>query len=138
MTDVLRHPAYLFRILRGRPATDPEEDLRILRDGSRPLIVSALRYEQGHWRVGTLRLDMSAAEPIVWRWWVRSNRAVPIPAPIDVEGVSAVSGRDRIHVKEYLFRILTVYAGGRSWRLAIPTIDLTLVRAAIMHVNQAV
>jgi hypothetical protein len=138
MTDMVRHPGQLFRIVRGLPATDPVDDLRVLRDGNRPLIVSAFRHDQGRWRQGTLLLEMSAAEPIVWRRWVQPNQAVPIPAPIDVEGVSPVSGRDRTHIKEELFRIMKVHTGGQSWRLAVPTVDVALLRAAIVQANRAV
>jgi hypothetical protein len=123
----------LLRVLRGLPATDPADDLRALSDGSRPLIVSAFRHEQGNWRNGRLTLDTTAPKPITWR--EARKTAQPLPAPIDVEAVRSVTSPDSEWIKAGLFRIITVQAGGQPWRLAIPTVDVELVRAAIAHPN---
>jgi hypothetical protein len=120
-------------VLRGLPATDPVEDLRALFEGHYRLIVGAFRYEDGRWRRGRLTLDAAAADPIIWR--KPRNAREPLTAPIDVEAVRPITTADNRWIKARLFRIITAYSGGQLWRLAVPTVDVELMRAAIGHTN---
>jgi hypothetical protein len=132
-TDLLRHPDQLWRMMRGLPATDPAIDLDDLKRG-RPLIVVARRRDVTRQRGGMLLLHIDADDAIVWQAGGGPRRKPtgwPLSAPIEVEGVAEPGGPDRDQ-----FRILRLRAAGRPWVLVIPTVDIPLVRAAIILANR--
>lgn len=124
LTDVLRVAA------RRRPA-GPGTDIRDLRAGV-PLRVSAFARRGGRFRQGWLVLDPGAADPVVWRAYrARRPERLPVRGPYRVWAVTDVAAPDRRWVKDFLFRVIVLDAGAEHWELAVPTVDVPLVRTAL-------
>jgi hypothetical protein len=124
LTDVLRVAA------RRHPAR-PETDIRDPRAGV-ALRVSAFARRDGWFRQGWLVLDPGAADPVVWQAYrARRPERLPVPGPYRVWAVTEVAAPDRRWVKDFLFRVVVLDAGAEHWELAVPTVDVPLVRAAL-------
>jgi hypothetical protein len=141
LTDLLLHPAQAIRMLRGLPATDPTADLAAFAAG-RPLTVAAHRYD-GSRRLGgrlggRLVLHNDAGPVMVWirRRITSTDAGEEIRTPIEVEAVRAKPETDRWWADSDDFREMSFHAAGQSWTLAVPAIDVALVRTAISEANR--
>jgi hypothetical protein len=120
-----------------RSAKRPADDLRDLQAGV-AIYVSAFPLRAGRFRTGGLVLDLSAPEPVVWREhrpFRSRGPAIPLPVPFDVEAVGPVLGPSSWQINAHLFRMIILYAGGERWAIAVPTIDVDLVRLALAAAN---
>ncbi|MFD8012244.1 hypothetical protein, partial [Streptomyces sp. NPDC059762] len=61
----------------------------------------------------------------------RSGGAVALTAPYHAQGVGPVTGPGSLAVDGAVFRLLSVAAADRYWELAVPAVDVPLVRAAL-------
>ncbi len=134
--DVIRNS---WRARRYHPGGDPEADRAALLAGQ-AFRVAALCRIDGHWRRG--RLDIGG-QPLAVDWKrnavpvARSRRArdakVPTLAPpariVLTRPVGA--GRERLPVNDWLFTVVTISRPDGYEMLAIPTIDVPLVHAAL-------
>ncbi|MFF2774134.1 hypothetical protein ACFVU3_04425 [Streptomyces sp. NPDC058052] len=110
-----------------------EADVAALRGGE-AREVSAFAREGSRLRQGSLILDTGAESPVVWRPYRFPGRAgdgVPLTAPFHVHGAGPVTGPGSASVDRSVFRLLSVQASDRSWELAVPAVDVPLVRAAL-------
>ncbi len=119
--------------LRIRPRGSTGRDLADLLAG-RPLLVSAFHRpdRDSRWHPGRLHLDLSALHPVVWTPWRRpppGRRAEDYRLCPSYE-LSAVQ-ETTSHQLPLFFCVLDLTAGGRSFPLAVPAIDLPLVRRAL-------
>ncbi len=117
--DVLRHAA-------GGPRGSSEADLAAL-DGGTTLLVAAFRRSGSRMRRGQLVLSATA---VAWRpsRLVGYGPAEAIGGPYRIAGVGMVNSTA---VKANLFRAISFEAAGQPWELAVPIIDVPLVRAAL-------
>jgi hypothetical protein len=87
------------------------------------------------WRQGNLTLD---GQTLRWHPFFAVRRdKLRLPSGLDVEQVREVTGRERLHIKEELFRIVACHTGTARVDLGVPTIDVPLVRRAIQRDKQA-
>ncbi|WP_007512674.1 MULTISPECIES: hypothetical protein [Pseudofrankia] len=87
------------------------------------------------WQQGILTLD---GHTLSWtRYFAVRRDRTRLPSGLDVEQVRAVTGTERLHIKEELFRIIVCYTGPGRVDLGVPTIDVPLVRRAIQRDKQA-
>jgi hypothetical protein len=136
-TDLMLHWEQNRRVSRGLPATDPALDLEYLAAGE-PMAVVAHRRDESRLRPGTLILHTQASEPITWfsgRFPRRVGSGLPMRAPIDVNEIREIDGRDKWRVKSWQFIVIDAHAAGEPWTLAVPVIDLDLVLAAFAAVS---
>jgi hypothetical protein len=120
-----------------RPARQPTTDTRDLQAGT-TLEVSAFARRGERFRQGVLVLDLSAPETVVWRahrLFSKRGSTIPLSRPFDVESVIPVSGAGSWRIKRLLFRMIVLRADGELWQLAVPTIDVELVRFALGVAN---
>ncbi|MEU6324431.1 hypothetical protein [Streptomyces sp. NPDC047009] len=139
-TDLMLHWEQNRRVSRGPPATDPTLDLAYLAylAAGEPMAVVAHRRDESRLRPGTLILHTQAGEPITWfsgRFPRRVGSGLPMRAPIDVNEIREVDGRDKWRVKSQQFIVIDTHAEGEPWSLAVPVIDLDLVLAAFAAVS---
>lgn len=119
----------------GLRKKSPEAYLAEYKSGM-PFYVQAFAYGDGGFRQGRLVLETNASPPIVWqprRLFPRYGRAVPLAQPYRIMSLVDVAGRGSRKTDPKLTRMLMVSAGRRNWRLAIATVDVDLVRWAIIH-----
>jgi hypothetical protein len=116
-----------------RPDRRPEADLDDLLLG-RPLFVSAFRRRGRRFKQGRLVLELTAPEPVIWRPYrpFRSYGArTSLAQPYSIQSVGPVTGPGGWAIKRDLFRMITVLGASDLWELAVPTIDVELVRTAL-------
>jgi len=99
-----------------------------LTEGEALIVAAVLQLPDG-WSFGALRIAMREDQPFVWIPR-RGKGARPIPPPIDVREVRVARGEEQRHMKALHFRVLVFDAAKRSWKMAVPTIDVPLVRDA--------
>ncbi|MBT2440149.1 hypothetical protein J7E93_08470 [Streptomyces sp. ISL-36] len=132
-SDLLRHPSRLVGQFTGDARHRAEADLVALNAGEAREVTAFAR--DGHrFRQGSLILDPAAASPVVWlpfRVLGRSREGVALVAPFHVHGVGPVAGRGSQGISKGQFRLLSLQAADRHWELAIPAVDVPLVRAAL-------
>ncbi|MFC9735471.1 hypothetical protein ACFWEO_28165 [Streptomyces roseolus] len=131
--DLLRSPGRLLDRVTGRGGARAEADVAALRAGE-GREVSAFVRDGRRFRQGSLVLDPGARSPVVWRPYRfpgRRGPAVALTGPLRVRGEGPVDGPGSPAVDRGAFRLLTVEAADRSWELAVPAVDLPLVRAAL-------
>ncbi|NML52757.1 hypothetical protein HHL19_16880 [Streptomyces sp. R302] len=96
--------------------------------------MSAFVRDGRRFRQGSLVLDPGAGSPVVWRPYRfpgRRGGAVALTGPFHVHGVGPVTGPGSLAVDRGVFRLLSVDAADRYWELAVPAVDVPLVRAAL-------
>jgi hypothetical protein len=104
--------------------------------GGAPLAVSAIRRAHSGWRFGYLYMSLSHQPPL---WWEsRRGEIIDVPPPIEIRRVRVAEGKERWRVKSRLFRIIEFSADGTDWQLAVPTIDLPLVKQAFAEATRRV
>lgn len=113
-----------------RPARLPARDLIDLRHGA-TLYVSAWAHSGRRFRPGRLVLNLDAPQPVTWqrhRLFRGYGRDTALPEPHVVGKAGPVSGPGSWNVTSHLRRLITVRAGDQLWDLAVPTVDLRLLR----------
>ncbi|MDX2295638.1 MULTISPECIES: hypothetical protein [Streptomyces] len=96
--------------------------------------VSAFVRDGRRFRQGSLVLDPGAESPVVWRPYRfpgRNGRAIALTGPFHVYGVGPVTGPGSLAVDRGAFRLVSVETTDRPWELAVPAVDVPLVRAAL-------
>jgi hypothetical protein len=83
------------------------------------------------WRHGVLTLD---GRTLVWnRYLVKRRDTIRLPSQLDVEQLCDVRGADCLQIQAELFRIIVCQAASGRVKLAVPTVDVPLVRRAIQR-----
>lgn len=116
-----------------RPAEQPDEDLDGLRRGT-TLFVSAFSRRGRRFKQGRLLLQSGAPDPAVWhpyRPFRGHGPGIPLSQPYDVRTVGPVTGPGSWVVKRELFQLITLRAADQLWELAVPTVDVELVRMVV-------
>ncbi|MER5889644.1 hypothetical protein ABT160_37955 [Streptomyces sp. NPDC001941] len=137
VSDLLRHPKRLAELLVGAAPARAEADLVALRAGEARAVAAFPRID-GRFRQGLLILDPGAPTPVLWRPYRLLGRVredVVLTGPFHVHGASQVTGRDGMVIDKEQFRLLSLRDADRPWEIAVPVIDLPLVRAALHAVN---
>ncbi|WP_380279091.1 hypothetical protein [Kitasatospora purpeofusca] len=132
-TDLLRHPGRLAAQFTGSAGGRAEADVRALHAGEAREVTAFLR-DGERFRQGSLVLDPVAAPPVVWRpfrVFGRAGEGVALVAPFHVHGVGPVTGPGSRAIDRRMFRLLSLRAADRPWELAVPVVDVPLVRAAL-------
>jgi hypothetical protein len=122
-TDLFREPGRLLWQFTPRGAAVAAADVEALAAG-RARAVAAHARQGRRFRQGLLVLDPAAPVPVTWHRTLRPRPGpspVPLAAPFDVLAVTP--GRR--------FVLVTLTAAGTPWVLAVPLLDLALVRAAL-------
>src|SRR5262249_51790543 len=119
-------PIVVLRTMAGRRRATSADDIEALSNGE-TLLVAALRRDGSRMNRGQL---MRSSTAVVWRpySYFRHGPGVALPPPHRVAGVGMVNSRA---VKSDLFRMMSLETGGVSVELAVPIIDVALVRAAL-------
>lgn len=107
--------------------------------GGATLFVSAFVRRTERFEQGRLVLQVSAREPVVWqpyRLFRAYGPAVSLRPPYEVQSVGPVTGPGAWKIKTGLFRAIALYANGEARDLAVPTIDVPLVRAVLASVER--
>ncbi|WP_232292063.1 DUF2550 family protein [Frankia sp. QA3] len=87
------------------------------------------------WRQGLLTLD---GRTLTWQARVgHRGEARRLPSRLDVEQVREVEGADRLKIKHGLFKIIVCQATSGRVELAVPSLDIPLVRRAIQRDQKA-
>lgn len=140
-SDLFHEPGETVRWMIGRPSRGPDDDLDDLRLG-RPLLVSALSRRDRRivrFQAGCLILQLDAPRPIIWRRYRVFNgygSGVPLDPPFEVEEAGRDAWPGTFNPGDPRFCMIVVYAAGRRWDLAVPKVDLQLVRAALAAANR--
>ncbi|WP_371635353.1 hypothetical protein OG988_09190 [Streptomyces zaomyceticus] len=129
--DLLRNPK---RVVDQFLADAPERaraDVMAF-DAGEPRAVTAYSREGGRFQRGILILDPAADSCVIWKpvRFAKESSVIDLVAPFRVHGVAPISGEDG-RVDRDMFRLLSVEDSRRYWELAIPAIDVPLVRRAI-------
>ncbi|MFI8321781.1 hypothetical protein [Streptomyces sp. NPDC085529] len=66
-----------------------------------------------------------------YRFPGRNGRAIALTGPFHVDGAGPVAGPGSLAVDRGAFRLLSVETTDRPWELAVPAVDVPLVRAAL-------
>jgi hypothetical protein len=127
-----------------RPAGDPEADRRALLAGQ-AFRVTALRKTGRRWSYGKLEIGgrlltvtwKRAASPLAQPGRRQGAPSLPLAAPSRIVFARrADSGRDRFRpTNDWLYAVVTIRTRDRQETLAVPTIDLSLVHAALELAN---
>ncbi len=94
-----------------------------------PLIVAAVLQSSDTWRFGALRIAMREEQPFLWLPR-RGGGETAIPPPIEVIREREADREEQKHMKALHFKVFEFNAAGRAWRVAVPRIDIPLVRRA--------
>jgi len=120
--DVLRAWALL-------PQSTPEKDLAALSRGDALIVAARLHCDDG-WHRGSLRIAMTSDTPLSWIERQSSN-SVTFGLPVRLRDVRLAFTWEHRHVGKALqSRVLVFNASGHLWQMAVPTIDVPLVREA--------
>lgn len=141
LTDVIRNSRQAGR---WHPAGDPGADRRALLAGQ-AFRVTALRRNDRRWGYGRLEIGgqplavtwKRATLPLAGPGRPRGARSLPLALPSRILLTRPVdSGRDRFpQMNDWLFTVVTIRTRDGQETLAIPTIDLPLVHAALELAN---
>lgn len=140
-TDAVRNSR---RAGRWHPAGDPEADRRALLAGQAFRVV-AFRRNDGRWGHGRLEIGgqplmvtwKHAALPLAGRRQVRGARSLPLAAPSRIVLTRPVDvPRDKFpQLNNEMFTVVTIRTRNGQETLAISTIDVPLVYAALEQAN---
>lgn len=135
LLDVIRDPRQWWWGVKGGNPHAAEQDLHDLRQGHPLHAVAHLRRGRS-FRQGLLVMHFTAAERLSWRKWRPFlTYAPPTPVPPPVE---AVTVREPSSFREHQLgdvRIIDFRAGGQEWEMAVVTIDVTVVTAALREAS---
>jgi hypothetical protein len=132
-SDLLLNPNRLLDAFTGGGVARADADAVAFAAGE-ARAVSAFARQGSRFVQGLLLLDPAAATPIVWRKARipgRSSQDIVLSAPIHVYGVGPVGGPGSTKVSAAQFRLISLQAADRFWELAVPTLDVPLVRTAL-------
>ncbi|CAL9616259.1 hypothetical protein SUDANB121_05761 [Nocardiopsis dassonvillei] len=131
LSDVIRDPRQWWWGVQGGNPQVAEQDLRDLRQGHPLQAVAHLR-RGPFFRQGLLIMHLAAAERLTWRRWrpFRSDAPpIPVPAPVEVVAVREPSSFQERGLGDV--RIIDFRAGVQEWSMAVVTIDVPVVTAAL-------
>ncbi|WP_329391607.1 hypothetical protein OG625_40375 (plasmid) [Streptomyces sp. NBC_01351] len=132
-TDLLRHPKRIVGHFTAEAQGRAEADIAALNAGE-ARAVSAFTRDGSRFRQGILILDPAAPSPVVWlpfRLFRRSGESIALLAPFHVHGAGPVTDPGSHTIDKNQFRLLSIQDADQYWEIAIPTIDVPLVRAAL-------
>ncbi|MFI1385178.1 hypothetical protein [Embleya sp. NPDC020886] len=132
-SELIRNPKRMLELLTGDTSARAEADLAAWNAGE-ARAVAAFSRDDGRFRQGMPILDPAAPAPAVWlrfRALRRPGEGVVLAAPFHVHGVRPVDGPGSHTIDRLRFRLVAVQGADRHWELAVPTVDVPLVRAAL-------
>jgi hypothetical protein len=115
------------------PASTPAKDIQDLNNG-KPLIVSAILCFPDTWRWGALRIATSEDPQFVW-FPRRAGAQTTIGLPANLLQVRLAYPEEYRYMKALHFRVLEFTAERQTWKMAVPTIDVRLMRHAFASVR---
>ena len=130
MLDLLRHPREVlhrrFRHLRFR---DRADDLAALTSGEAVLVAAFLSRPPDVVR-GSLLVRSTPDAALIWVAKRGGPSPLPLTAPVRLVNVGPRVGSERFRVKS-AFSMIEVEDATTSWRFAVPTDDVPLLRRAL-------
>ena len=130
--DLVTHPWQLWEQLSGSVPERVAADVEVLEAGE-GRAVAAFARAGDRFRRGLLILRIGADASATWEpsdGPAGSRRAVTLTPPFDIEGAGPVTGPGSRAIKRDMFRLLALNADGQRWELAVPAMDIPLIRTA--------
>ncbi|MFI8399698.1 hypothetical protein ACIGG5_05630 [Streptomyces sp. NPDC085463] len=131
-TDLLRNPKRIIDQFKAKASMRTEEDIAALNAGEARTVSAFIRNE-GVFLRGELTLDLTAPFPAIWSPIrpFRQAEQIPLIPPFRVYNTGPVNGEGAQAIDRTMFRLISLQDSNRSWEIAVPTIDVPLVRSAL-------